>query len=90
MERETVVKWLKFISFGFLLLGGLNWLFIGLFEADIIGGIFGGADSAASRVIFSLVGISAVILLTIVLVKAFAKMEEPKKATTQTKTAASE
>jgi len=84
MDKDMIVKWIKFISFGFLILGGLNWLFIGLFDADIIGFLLGGQDSVASRVLFSAVGISAVILLTIVLVKAFRNREEPKRVITKT------
>ena len=80
MDKENIVKWVKFVSFGFLMLGGLNWLFIGLFDADIIGFMLGGQDSVASRVLFSIVGVSAVTLLTIVLVKAFrGEKQAPKK-----------
>ncbi|MCL2846488.1 MAG: DUF378 domain-containing protein [Firmicutes bacterium] len=78
MERAAVIKWVKFISFGLLLLGGLNMLFMGLFDFDLVGGIFGGADSVASRVIYSLVGAAAVTLLTIILVRAF--KQEPSAA----------
>ena len=73
MNKETIVKWVKFISFGFLLLGGLNWLFIGLFDFDLIGSIFGGSESVASRVLFTLFGLGALTLLTVVLMKAFSK-----------------
>ena len=75
MDKATFVKWAKFISFALVLIGGINWLFIGLFDVDIIGAVFGGAESTASRVLFTLFGTGAVILLTIVLVRAF--REEP-------------
>lgn len=42
-----------------LIVGGLNWLLVGLFQYDLVAGIFGGADTLASRTIYSLVGISA-------------------------------
>ena len=45
-----------------LIVGGLNWLLQGLFGWDI-GQIFGGQDAAVSRIIYVLVGISAVIEL---------------------------
>ena len=41
-----------------LLIGGLNWGFVGLFQWDLIGAIFGDM-SVMSRVIFSLVGFAA-------------------------------
>ena len=81
MDTGALMKWVKFVSFGFVLLGGLNWLLIGLFEFDLIGGIFGGGDSVVSRIIFSLVGIAAVTLLAIVLVKAFKKDKAAPKTT---------
>ncbi|MCL2755708.1 MAG: DUF378 domain-containing protein [Firmicutes bacterium] len=75
MDKAAVLRWVKFISFGILLFGGLNWLIIGLFEFDIIAGIFGGMESVASRIFYSLFGLAAVVLLTIVLVKVFSKNE---------------
>lgn len=42
-----------------LLVGGLNWGLVGLFQWDLIGSIFGDM-SAVSRVIFSAVGLAAV------------------------------
>jgi uncharacterized membrane protein YuzA (DUF378 family) len=41
-----------------LLIGGLNWGFVGLFQWDLIGAIFGDM-SGISRGIFSLVGLAA-------------------------------
>lgn len=42
-----------------VIIGGLNWLLIGLFQYDLVAGIFGGATTMASRIVYSLVGISA-------------------------------
>lgn len=85
MDKEAVFKWVKFISFGILLFGGLNWLLIGLFETDIIAGIFGGMESVASRVFYSFFGLAAIILLAAVLWRAFAanQTKEQTAATTQ-------
>ncbi|MEK3733045.1 MULTISPECIES: DUF378 domain-containing protein [Paenibacillus] len=42
-----------------LIIGGINWLLVGLFQYDLVAGIFGGQTSGASRVIYTLVGLSA-------------------------------
>jgi len=76
MNKEAVLKWVKFISFVFVIIGGLNWLFMGLFDFDLVGGIFGGSESVASRIFYSLFGIGSVVLLTVVLIKVFANSKE--------------
>lgn len=50
---------LHMISFILLVVGSLNWLLVGLFQWDL-GMIFGGQTAFVSRVIYVLVGISAV------------------------------
>lgn len=42
------------------IIGGLNWGSIGIFGFDLVAFAFGGADSAVSRVIYTLVGLAAV------------------------------
>lgn len=42
------------------IIGGLNWGSIGIFGFDIVAFLFGGANSAMSRVIYTLVGLAAV------------------------------
>ncbi len=46
------------LTFTLLLIGGLNWLAVGLFQWDI-GMLLGGQAEMASRVIYTLVGLSA-------------------------------
>lgn len=48
------------ISFILLIIGGLNWLLVGLFSWDV-GMLFGGMDAPISRVIYVLVGIAAIV-----------------------------
>lgn len=48
---------LDLIAVILLLIGGINWGLVGLFNFDLISAIFGGV---ISRVLFVLVGISAV------------------------------
>ena len=42
-----------------LIVGGINWGLVGLFSFDLVGWLFGGTASAMSRIIFTLVGLSA-------------------------------
>jgi uncharacterized membrane protein YuzA (DUF378 family) len=47
--------------------GGLNWGLVGLFRFDLVAAIFGGMEfgetNLASRIVYTLVGISAIYLL---------------------------
>lgn len=49
------------LATAFLIIGGLNWGLIGLFQFDLVAAIFGGQDAVLSRIIYTLVGISALI-----------------------------
>ena len=55
-------KGFHMVAFLLLVVGGLNWLLVGLFGWDV-GMLFGGQGAAVSRVIYILVGLSAVSLL---------------------------
>ena len=50
------------IAFVLLVIGGLNWLLVGIFSWDV-GVIFGGQDSVVARIIYILVGLSALYLI---------------------------
>lgn len=56
------MKALHMIAWILLVVGGLNWLLVGLFMWDI-GGLFGGQDALISRIIYILVGLSAILAL---------------------------
>jgi len=47
------------VTFVLLVIGGLNWLLVGLFGWDI-GQIFGGQMALVSKIIYILVGLSAI------------------------------
>ena len=47
------------ISLALTIVGGLNWLLVGLFKFDLVAWIFGGQDAILSRLIYTLVGICA-------------------------------
>lgn len=54
------MKALNLITLLLIIVGGLNWLLVGLFQFDLVAGLFGGQDAALARVVYVLVGISAV------------------------------
>lgn len=47
-----------------LIIGGLNWGLVGLFQYDLVAAIFGGAASLMSRIVYTLVGISGLYCIT--------------------------
>ncbi len=47
------------LTFILLVVGGLNWLAFGIFGWDV-GQLLGGMDSLASRVVYIVVGLSAI------------------------------
>ena len=42
-----------------LIVGGINWGLVGLFQFDFVGWLLGGSASIWSRIVFTLVGIAA-------------------------------
>jgi uncharacterized membrane protein YuzA (DUF378 family) len=52
------MKPLNLITLVLVIIGGLNWGLIGLFDFNLVGAIFGG--EALARLVYSLVGLSAV------------------------------
>lgn len=53
------MKTFDVITFILLVVGGLNWGLVGLFNIDLVAGIFGSADSLGARIVYTLVGLSA-------------------------------
>lgn len=48
------------IALALLIVGGLNWGSIGVFQFDIVAWICGGQSGVVSRIIYTLVGLSAI------------------------------
>jgi hypothetical protein len=59
MLKLNTVGW---IAMALLIIGGLNWALVGLFEFDLVAAIFG-SMSILSRVVYIVVGISAVYMI---------------------------
>ncbi len=62
------MKALKIVALILVIIGGLNWGLVGLLDFDLVAAIFG-AMSAISRVVYILVGLSAVYLAVVSLMK---------------------
>ncbi|PLR79384.1 DUF378 domain-containing protein [Bacillus sp. V3-13] len=57
------------------IIGAINWGLVGFFQFDLVAAIFGGQDSALSRIIYGLVGIAGLINLGLL----FAPSEEAER-----------
>ena len=58
------MKTIKIIAIILVVIGGLNWGLVGLFNFDLVAAIFG-AMSVISRIVYILVGLSAIYLVVI-------------------------
>ncbi|HIV86665.1 MAG TPA: DUF378 domain-containing protein [Candidatus Pygmaiobacter gallistercoris] len=54
---------IKKICLALLIIGGLNWGLVGLFQFDAVGWLLGGTASIFSRIIFTVVGLAAVVAI---------------------------
>lgn len=61
MNKLNAIDWVAVIL---LAVGGLNWGLVGIFNFDLVATIFGDM-SALSRIVYAVVGISAVYVLAI-------------------------
>ncbi|MCE4343492.1 DUF378 domain-containing protein [Xanthomonas hortorum] len=53
------MKAINVITLVLLIVGGINWGLVDLFQFDLVATLFGGQDALLSRVVYTLVGISA-------------------------------
>ena len=57
------MKNLDAIALTLLIVGGLNWLLVGLFEFDLVAMIAGGSTTIFAKIIYIVVGICAIYCL---------------------------
>lgn len=69
------MKTLNIVALTLLIVGGLNWLLIGLFKFDLVATLFDGQDGGISRTIYTIVGICAIYSL-----RFFNKVSEEDRA----------
>jgi len=53
------MKALNIITLVLVIVGGINWGLVGLAQFDLVAAIFGGQDALLARVVYTLVGLSA-------------------------------
>ena len=53
------------IALAILIIGGINWGGVGLFQFDLVAWIFGGQGAIVSRIIYTLVALSALWCITL-------------------------
>ncbi|MCI2254882.1 DUF378 domain-containing protein [Domibacillus indicus] len=53
------MKALDSVALILLIVGGINWLLVGLLQFDLVASIFGGQDALLARIVYILVGLSA-------------------------------
>jgi uncharacterized membrane protein YuzA (DUF378 family) len=61
MSKLSAFDWIALIL---VIIGGLNWLLVGLFSFDLVAAIFG-SMSAVARIVYVIVGLCAIYLLII-------------------------
>ncbi len=62
--RGTNMKITTIIAFSLVILGAIVWLLVGVFDFNLVAFIFGnGGTAVVSRIIYSLVGVSALWLI---------------------------
>ncbi len=57
MRRLNALDWIALVL---LIIGGLNWGLVGFFTFDLVAWIFGGEAAIVSRIVYALVGLSAI------------------------------
>jgi uncharacterized membrane protein YuzA (DUF378 family) len=53
------MRTLNLVTLLLIIIGGINWLLVGLFQFDLVAAIFGGQNAPLSRIVYILVGLSA-------------------------------
>ncbi len=75
------MKSLNLFTLILIIVGGINWGLVGFAQFDLVAAIFG-ADSGLSRIVYSLVGLSALYQI-VPLMKAF-QVDEPRAQAART------
>lgn len=58
--ESNLMRALNLITLLLIVTGGVDWLLVGLFQFDLIASLFGGQDNAFARLVYILVGLSAI------------------------------
>ena len=58
------MKTLHYVALVLVIVGAVNWGLVGLFQFDLVATLFGGESEPLSRIVYSLVGLSVLVLAT--------------------------
>ncbi|MYL21146.1 DUF378 domain-containing protein [Halobacillus litoralis] len=66
------MSWIQRTALLLIIVGAVNWGLIGLFQYDLVAGLFGGGEQSAvlSRLIYTAVGISGLIAISLYFIPA--------------------
>lgn len=53
------MKILNIVTLALVIVGGVNWGLVGAFQFDLVAAVFGGQDALLARLVYLLVGLSA-------------------------------
>ena len=53
------MKTLNLVTLALLIVGGLNWGLVGALHFDLVAALFGGQDAPLARIVYVVVGLSA-------------------------------
>jgi len=57
--QEAQMRTLNIITLLLIIIGGINWLLVGLADTDVVARLFGSPDHLGARIVYILVGLSA-------------------------------
>ena len=64
------------ISLLLSIIGGINWLLVGLFRFDLVAYLFGGQAATVSRIIYTIVGVAALWCISLLFRERVSESEE--------------
>lgn len=79
-NMKNVMKIVDVIAFVILLIGGINYLIAGLFGMDLMLLMFGTEISVIGRIVYTVIGLSALLLLITVIARTIMKSKKTKTA----------
>lgn len=56
------MKTIQLVALVLVVVGAVNWGLVGLAQFDLVAALFGGADAALARLVYTLVGLAGVVL----------------------------
>ena len=59
------------IALSLLIIGGINWGSIGIFQFDLVAWLFGGQDALLSRIVYAIVGLAGLWCISLLFRKGF-------------------